>query len=157
MSCSEIRPRLSEFVDGRLTVEEAEAVEAHNARCAECAAVARDFATMKRMLAGTAVPRPAPEFWDQALSRAREGRRPRWQAPSPGLLRWQRAAAYTAAAAALVLAVVAPTRLLRRGEQEPAGARQVIAWHANYCSRQPLTATGFMRVLALRAQSDQPD
>jgi len=152
MRCEQVEALGSEYVDGRLGARLARRVEAHLQACPACRALVADFAAMKSLLASRQPPAPPAEFWDRALARSRQaapvaGRR----IALPSLLQWQRGAAWATAVASLSLGVLLPLRVQEWQRAGQPNARQVIGWHAGYCSRQPLADQGQMQVLAMRA------
>jgi anti-sigma factor RsiW len=62
-SCKTLEPKLSAYVDGELPLSEREDVEAHLARCGDCARMAAVFRGIDARTAGLPVPRPTPAEW----------------------------------------------------------------------------------------------
>jgi anti-sigma factor RsiW len=158
MNCERLRELSSEYVDGRLAARRARKVEAHLQACAGCRAAVRDFETMKAWLARTEPPAAEAAFWDRALARVRGAtsaeRAPR--RPTIGyLLGWQRAVAWSTAAAAVALGIIAPLRVHQW--QQPGSTQHVIGWHAGYVSRQPLSDQGQMQMVAMHASFADTD
>jgi anti-sigma factor RsiW len=153
MNCEQIRAQSTEFVDGRLGGRRARRVKDHLASCADCRTLVRDEQTLKLWLAHAEPPAGPEEFWSRTLAALRErGPGARRSAFRVGLLSWRGAAAWSTAAAAAALLLAVPVRMREEGDTTPGNTQHVIAWHAGYCSRQPLSDEGQMDVMALRAQ-----
>jgi anti-sigma factor RsiW len=143
--CKNIRPRLSEYVDGALPADQDWAVRMHLASCAVCARVAEDFSAMARLL-GELPRRETSAGFEAALARrlADQVLPPRraWWLLSGTRLR--PAVAFAGALAALVPAVFLATRHSPPGTETPAVpseqqfVEQCLDEHAAYASAEPL-------------------
>lgn len=78
MTCDEAEILLHALIDGELDASNAREVEAHLATCAKCAAAARDYREMKKMMAGGDLRYTAPP----ELRRRIEASLPQAQAPT---------------------------------------------------------------------------
>jgi hypothetical protein len=93
VSCQDVRPQLSEFIDGTLEAQPRAAVEAHLSTCAACAGVARD---LKRLhsTARTLDPIDPPDhIWleiagQTRLDQSASGSAPRAVAPRHPIWQW---------------------------------------------------------------------
>lgn len=145
--CKNIRPRLSEYVDGALPADLAWTVRMHLASCAVCARIAEDFSAMARLL-GELPRRETSAGFEAALARRLADQmlpphRAWW--PLSGA-RLRPAAAFAGALAALVPAVFLATRHSpERARPETAAAvseqqfvEQCLDEHAAYASAEPL-------------------
>jgi mycothiol system anti-sigma-R factor len=103
MNCSEVRTRLSAYVDGELTVSEIAAVEGHCLECRQCAALVGAERELRQLL------RRQPRETAPLELRARIRRGIRREAAVGRTRRWLPVAA-VAAAAAIVAFVLVPAR-----------------------------------------------
>ncbi len=72
MSCAEVRPYLSAYVDGELAEPLRAQVARHLAGCAECAARAESYHATDALLASLPATTPAPEVFHAVMAAARE-------------------------------------------------------------------------------------
>jgi negative regulator of sigma E activity len=72
MSCAEVRPYLSAYVDGELAEPLRAQVARHLAGCAECAARAESYHATDALLASLPATMPAPEVFHAVMAAARE-------------------------------------------------------------------------------------
>jgi anti-sigma factor RsiW len=72
MSCAEVRPYLSAYVDGELAEPLRAQVARHLAGCAECAARAESYQATDALLASLPATTPAPEVFHAVMAAARE-------------------------------------------------------------------------------------
>jgi negative regulator of sigma E activity len=72
MSCAEVRPYLSAYVDGELAEPLRAQVARHLAGCAECAARAESYHATDALLARLPATAPAPEVFHAVMAAARE-------------------------------------------------------------------------------------
>ena len=101
-TCEDIRPRLSDLVDGTLDAFDRDAIEAHVRTCDQCAGLVRDFDRIRRAGQSLGPIDPPPHVWleiagqlHQAIPRAPVAPAPR----TPGAPAWQ----WAGLAAALVV------------------------------------------------------
>jgi negative regulator of sigma E activity len=72
MSCAEVRPYLSAYVDGELAEPLRAQVARHLAGCAECAARAESYHATDALLASLPATTPAPDVFHAVMAAARE-------------------------------------------------------------------------------------
>ncbi|HEY7094431.1 MAG TPA: zf-HC2 domain-containing protein [Ktedonobacterales bacterium] len=72
MSCAEVRPYLSAYVDGELAEPLRAQIARHLAGCAECAARAASYHATDALLASLPATTPAPEVFHAVMAAARE-------------------------------------------------------------------------------------
>ena len=72
MSCAEVRPYLSAYVDGELAEPLRSQVARHLVGCAECAARAEGYRATDALLASLPATTPAPEVFHAVMAAARE-------------------------------------------------------------------------------------
>lgn len=70
MSCEHYHETIGAWVDGTLDVVERREIEDHLARCAECAALARDFERLRALARGLDRLTPPPRLWDRIAAEA---------------------------------------------------------------------------------------
>ena len=147
--CKNIRPRLSEYVDGALPADLAWTVRMHLASCAVCARVAEDFTTTARLL-GELPRRETSESFEAALARRLADqvlpprRAPWW--PGGRLRVFRPVLAVAGALAAIVPAVLLTTGHTPEPARTSAAAlvseqqfvEQCLDEHAAYASAEPL-------------------
>ncbi len=108
MECEKTKDLLSEYIDGRLPVDEAAAIAAHLEDCRGCREVERELRATISLVARLAG-KEAPEGFAEGVSAALE-RRMLLEPPPVGARRWRWAAwsfgGISAAAAAVVLAIL---------------------------------------------------
>jgi anti-sigma factor RsiW len=120
MNCQEANPLLNPYLDGELDLVTAVRVEEHIAACAGCGREYRDLHDLRREIADARLDYlPKPEFV-RRVAAARRRTRPGVQAW------WKRPEAWMAAAAAVLILVFVPARLLRTGT---ADTREVLQSH----------------------------
>jgi anti-sigma factor RsiW len=69
LDCKNIQAGLSEYIDGVLTVEQAEATQAHLRSCAVCTKVADELTQTTRLLAFLPRPEPSLDFEQKLAAR----------------------------------------------------------------------------------------
>jgi len=110
-----------------------------------------ETATLKGWLGATEPPAAPPQVWNAALAAVRaEASAPQRRVPS--LRRWQWAAGWATAIAAVALACVAPERIQEWRDTNPGNTSHVIRWHASYAARWPLADHEQMHVVAMRVR-----
>lgn len=144
--------RLSPFLDGELDAREREEVARHVDGCAECARLLEELAAVDRLAAGEPV--PAPEgYFDAFAGRVRErirgasaSRRPRVFEP-----------AWLLAAAALVVAVVAPVLLREGPTSAPQSDALVAPAPAAPAASPPAAAVGGTQAKGARVRQERDE
>lgn len=154
LDCRKIQPRLSEYVDGTLSRDDAWEIEKHLGTCAVCARVADDFAATTRLLQTLPAAAPSADFDARLAARLAD------QALTPrplgfwGRLRlaWEerpravRAAAASGVAFACLVPVLAVVTLRARpgvapnvvASAEPSSLDEIVRVHVRASSSEPL-------------------
>jgi hypothetical protein len=101
-SCKDIRPQLSEFVDGALTSDARADVEEHLAICAACAALARDLDRVRAAASQLGPIAPPEHIWLEIAGQIRLGS-PVASPSAPPAVRRQAVWQWLGLAAALLL------------------------------------------------------
>lgn len=76
MNCENIKPLVSEYVDGTLAPERQRLVRAHLEQCAACARLAEDFRALGRLLHGLPAAQMTAGFESDLAARLAHARRP---------------------------------------------------------------------------------
>lgn len=72
MACPQWSEQISAWVDGTLTEQDKEALEAHLAVCSECGRMAQDLQILKHRLSNFPVPEPRQGMWNRVMRRIRQ-------------------------------------------------------------------------------------
>jgi len=140
--CLRARALLSDYVDGRMPLADAQDLRGHLDSCAGCRRQWQELMALKHLLAAARAPQAPVDFWDRAarqvrvrsLETARRAEtRGRWG------LTWQRAPALVAGMAAVVTAILVPLSISLDLQDKPAlDAHAALAQHVAYSERFPL-------------------
>ena len=109
MSCETYRDRIDELVDGVLDAAARRELDAHLASCAECRALAGDLLAVRRAAGRLPVMTPPDRSWQQIAARVSMPMPAPVTTPS-----WRQKFAVPLAIAAVLLAAVAITVVMRR-------------------------------------------
>jgi anti-sigma factor RsiW len=140
--------KLSEYIDGELSVAETEALEAHLMDCAECGRMLQEL-RMVVVRAGQVIDRePATDLWQGIAARiaAPEVETVTPLATSPGKRRFSFSISQLAAASIALMLMSAGTMYLVVGRDEPTTITRTVT--------QPVTAPGSASVRAVTRNYD---
>ncbi|MBA3453054.1 MAG: zf-HC2 domain-containing protein [Deltaproteobacteria bacterium] len=147
MSCDDVRPRLSGYLDGDLDPERGSVVRGHLRTCEACRQIATDEAALRDRLRELAPVDPPASMWAGIQARlAKEevahSQRPAWRR---ALARWAPAAPRFAAGGLLAAAAVA--LLVWRAQGGPDAAKPVMPDQAPIAASSPTKVTGPTQVV----------
>ncbi|MFI5178901.1 MAG: zf-HC2 domain-containing protein [Vicinamibacterales bacterium] len=130
MTCRDVEPRLSQFVDADLTADERAAVSRHLEGCAACRALVDDLTRVRDAARGLGPIPPPDHIWLEIAGQIRLGDRPTPAAvPAPSPARRSAAWQWIGLAAALVVITLGVFLVMRletpkSGAATPAGNGQ---------------------------------
>jgi hypothetical protein len=127
MSCDEVRPRLTGYLEGELDADRGSVVRGHLRECAACRQIAADEAALRDGLRQLPPVDPPPSLWAGVQARLAEAevadaRRPAWRR---ALARWLPSAPRFAAGALVAAAAVGV--LYWRSQRGPDGGTSELA------------------------------
>ncbi len=155
MNC-DMKPLVSEYVDGALTPDRRRRVETHLAQCADCARLAEDFRGLSHLLQGLPAAQTSAGFEGSLAERLAHARRPApfaaWLRrmadalrPSPAVLRPALALGTAMVVTAGVVLHQPPPGPITLGPASPSVAvdkplvSHCVEQHLNYVAVQPLS------------------
>lgn len=131
MTCDDIRPRLTGYLDGDLDPDRGSAVRGHLRECAACRQVATDEAALRDGLRQLPPLDPPPSLWagvqaQLAAAEVADAKRPAWKR---ALARWAPRAPQFALGGLVAAAAITVVwwRTGREPEQEPSGMSEPVA------------------------------
>ena len=120
MTCRDVQPRLSQFVDAELSADEQAAVSAHLDTCAACRAITHDLTRVRDTARGLGPIAPPDHIWLEIAGQIRLGEHPAPGQPAPQDIRRSAAWQWLGLAAALVIITLGAFLVMRLQAPTPA-------------------------------------